>query len=103
GHAPLLPFLENDLPGVFSGRAVSDLVRRRGVLPAESPAVVGHGPELAALARLLTEAGAAPALVMDTGPNPAPGAPAGAVLEAHGRARVQALSVALTGAGRKKV
>ncbi len=103
GHASLLPFLENDLPGVFSGRAVSDLVRRRGVLPAESPAVVGHGPELPALAKLLTEAGAAPALVLDTGPNPAPGARAGAVLEAHGRARVQALSVVLTGAGRKKV
>ncbi len=103
GHAPLLPFVDNDLPGVFSGRAVSDLVRRRGVLPAESPAVVGHGPELAALAHLLTEAGAPPALLLDTGRAPAEGALSGNVLEAHGRSRVQALSVELYGGGRKKV
>jgi len=103
GHAPLLPFVDNDLPGVFSGRAVSDLVRRRGVAPAEAPAVVGHGAELGGLARLLTDAGAQPALLLDTSPAPAEGALAGGVVEAHGRTQVQALSVELYGAGRKRV
>ncbi len=103
GHAQLLPFIDNDLPGVFSGRAVSDLVRRRGVLPAESPAVVGQGSELRGLAQLLTDAGAPPVLVLDTGPTPEAGALSGRVLEAHGRGRVQALSVQVSGGRRKKV
>ena len=103
GHAQLLPFIDNDLPGVFAGRAVSDLVRRRGVLPAEAPAVVGHGPELRGLVQLLTAAGAPPALVLDTGPTPEAGALSGCVLEAHGRGRVQALSVEVSGRRKKKV
>ncbi len=103
GHAPLLPFEDNDLPGVFSGRAVSDLVRRRGVLPGDAPAVVGHGPEFPALVRLLEGAGARPALVLDTSSTPAAGVSSGKLLKAHGRTWVQALSVELTGRGRKKV
>jgi sarcosine oxidase, subunit alpha len=103
GHAPLLPFEDNDLPGILSGRAVSDLVRRRGVLPGEAPAVVGHGPELEAIVKLLEEAGARVALVLDTSPAPAPGVLAGKVLKAHGRSWVQALSVELAGGRRKKV
>jgi len=102
GHAPLLPFEDNDLPGIFSGRAVSDLVRRRGVLVGDAPAVVGHGPELPALVTLLEEAGARPALVLDTSSSPAKGAMAGKLLKAHGRTWVQALSVELV-RGRKKV
>jgi sarcosine oxidase subunit alpha len=101
GHAPLLPFENNDLPGVFSGRAVSDLVRRRRVLPGDRPAVVGHGAELPALVKLLEEAGARPALVLDTSSDPAPGMLAGQVIEAHGRARVQALTVKIAGRTRK--
>jgi sarcosine oxidase subunit alpha len=103
GHAPLLPFEDNDLPGIFSGRAMSDLVRRRGVLPGEAPAVVGHGPELIALVKLLEEAGARPALVLDTSPTPADGSLSGQVLKAHGRSTVQALSVQLPGRRPKKV
>jgi len=101
GHAPLLPFEDNDLPGILSGRAVSDLVRRRGVLVGETPAVVGHGPELMALVALLETHGAHPALVLDT--SPAKGALGGHVLKAHGRTSVQALTVQLQGRGRKKV
>ncbi len=103
GHAPLLPFEDNDLPGIFSGRAVSDLVRRRGVLVGETPAVVGHGPELPGLVKLLEAAGAKPALVLDISAAPAEGALLGHVLKAHGRTSVQALSVELKGRGRKKL
>jgi sarcosine oxidase subunit alpha len=101
GHAPLLPFENNDLPGVFSGRAVSDLVRRRRILPAEAPAVVGHGAELPALVKLLEEAGARPALVLDSSPVPAPGSVSGRLLKAHGRARVQAVTAEVAGRKRK--
>jgi sarcosine oxidase, subunit alpha len=103
GHAPLLPFENNDLPGVFSGRAVSDLVRRRRVLPCETPAVLGHGAELSGLVALLEEAGAHPALVLDTSARPARGVLSGKPLKAHGRARVQALTFEVSGRGRRKV
>ncbi|HXX29760.1 MAG TPA: 2Fe-2S iron-sulfur cluster-binding protein [Myxococcaceae bacterium] len=103
GHAPLMPFTNNDLPGVLSGRAVSDLVRRRGVLPAEKPVLVGHGPELPGLAWLLRESGARPALVLDTSASPARGAVAGRLVSAHGRTRVQGVTVDVAGRGRRKV
>jgi sarcosine oxidase subunit alpha len=103
GHAPLLPFEDNDLPGILSGRAASDLLRRRGILPGEAPAVVGHGPELPSLVQLLEEKGAHPALVLDTSSTPAPGVLSGRVLKAHGRNWVQALTVELSGGRRKKV
>ena len=103
GHAPLLPFEDNDLPGIFSGRAVSDLLRRRGVLVGEAPAVVGHGPELFGLVKLLEKAGARPAVVLDTSSTPADGALVGQVLKAHGRSSVQALTVELQGRGRRKL
>jgi len=103
GHASLLPFEDNDLPGIFSGRAASDLLRRRGVLVGEAPAVVGHGPELPALVKLLLEAGAHPPLMLDTSPSPAADTLGGQPLKAHGRTWVQALSVELAGRRRKKV
>jgi sarcosine oxidase subunit alpha len=103
GHSPLLPFEDNDLPGVYAGRAASDLVRRRGLLPGEAPAVVGHGPELLALSRLLEDAGAHPALVLDTLSSANAPALFGQVVKAHGRGRVQALTVELAGKRRKKV
>jgi len=103
GQVGLLPFENNDLPGVLSGRAVSDLVRRRGILPADSPVLVGHGPELPALAGLLEDSGAHPALVVDTSPEPFPEAVAGQLVKAHGRTRVQAATVERRSGGRRKV
>jgi sarcosine oxidase subunit alpha len=103
GHAGLLPFEDNDLPGVLSGRAASDLVRRRGVLPGDAPAVVGHGPELPFLVQLLEASGARPSLVMDTSSAPAEGRLSGRVLKAHGRTWVSGLTVELAGRSRKKV
>src|SRR5262249_28487989 len=37
GHASMLPFENNDLPGVFSGRAAADLLRRRRLLVGDAP------------------------------------------------------------------
>lgn len=96
GHPQLYPFGNNDLPGVFAGRAASLLIRRQGLLPGEEVAVVGTGDELYDLAKLLEGSGAKLAAVVDTeGPPPA-SAPRGAVqgsdLEAHGRTKVNALS-----------
>src|SRR5215813_2076608 len=67
GHASMLPFENNDIPGVFSGRAASDLLRRRRLLVGDAPAVIGEGPQLGALARLFRAEGAAPRLVLHTG------------------------------------
>lgn len=102
GHARLLPFRNNELPGIYSGRAATRLVREDGVRPGERVALVGHGAELEGVARALSNAGIAPVLTLDLG---GPGAEAkgpsveaslGAIVGvptiAHGRARVRALS-----------
>ncbi|WP_257446248.1 2Fe-2S iron-sulfur cluster-binding protein [Archangium lipolyticum] len=106
GHPPLLPFENNDLPGVYAGRAASLLMRRYGVAP-EVAALVGWGPELYALARLMEEHGTRVAAVVDLkGPVP-PGAPAGATLgrepKAHGRSEVSGFSYADASGRRVKV
>ncbi len=58
GQPALVPFQNNDLPGVLSGPAVSQLVRQDRVLPGEHVVLLGHGPQLAPLAALLEGAGA---------------------------------------------
>jgi len=95
GHPPMLPFENNDLPGVYSGHAASLLVRRYGVAPTVA-ALVGSGPELYALARLMEARGTKVAAVVDLkGPVPSD-APAGSVRggapKAHGLGSVNALS-----------
>ena len=93
GHASTVPFENNDIPGVFSGRAAADLLRRRRLLVGDAPVVLGEGPQLVALARAFEAEGARPPLVLHTGPGPAPaGAVRGAPLRAHGRTRVHGLS-----------
>ncbi len=103
GHPPLLPFENNDLPGVYAGRAASLLLRRYGVAP-EVAALVGWGPELYALARLMAERGTKVAALVDLkGPVPS-GAPAGATSgsepRAHGLREVSAFSY-LDGSGKR--
>ena len=86
GHASMLPFENNDIPGVFSGRAAADLLLRRRLLIGDAPAVIGEGPQLQALARLFQAEGAAPRLVLHTAAGPAPGgAVQGTPVRAHGR------------------
>ncbi|WNG58211.1 NAD(P)-binding protein [Archangium gephyra] len=106
GHPPMLPFENNDLPGVYAGRAASLLMRRYGVAP-EVAALVGWGPELYALARLMEEHGTKVAALVDLkGPVPS-GAPAGATQgsepKAHGRNEVSGFSYTNASGKRVKV
>lgn len=57
GHPMLPTFPNNDLPGVMSGRAVSTLIRRHGVLPGKTIACVGELSEARSLAELVKGAG----------------------------------------------
>jgi sarcosine oxidase, subunit alpha len=106
GHPALIPFENNELPGVYAGRAASLLLREHGVAP-ESAALVGWGPELYALARLLEAHGTRVQAVVELrGPLPA-GAPAvacvGSEPKAHGLKKVGAFSFTREGGKRKKV
>jgi len=67
GHASTVPFENNDIPGIFSGRAASDLLLRRRLLIGDAPVILGEGPQLLPLARMFQLEGAAPALVLHTG------------------------------------
>lgn len=107
GHPALIPFENNDLPGVYAGRAASMLLREYGVAP-EKTALVGWGAELYALARLMEARGTKVTAVVDLrGPVPAE-APAGACVgsepKAHGGKQVSAFSYKPEGGRlRKKV
>ncbi len=106
GHPPMVPFENNDLPGVYAGRAASLLLRRYDVAP-ETAALVGWGPELYALAHLMEERGVKVPVVVDLrGPPPAgahKGAVQGSEPKAHGLRHVSAFSYSPQGGGRKKV
>jgi sarcosine oxidase subunit alpha len=93
GHASTLPFENNDIPGVFSGRAAADLLLRRRLLVGDAPALVGSGPQLLPLARMFQVEGATPALVLHTGTGATPaGAVRGEPVRAHGRTWIHGLS-----------
>ncbi|WP_163781721.1 2Fe-2S iron-sulfur cluster-binding protein [Myxococcus vastator] len=106
GHPPTLPFENNDLPGVYAGRAASLLLRRYDVAP-QTAALVGWGAELHALANLLQERGTKVVAVVDLRDSPPPGAHATAVRggepKAHGLRGVSAFSYTREGGGREKV
>jgi sarcosine oxidase subunit alpha len=63
GAHPALPaFANNDLPGIYAGRAVARMLRRHGVVPGKRVAVTGtHGAK--ELAELLQQAGVEPVAV----------------------------------------
>jgi sarcosine oxidase, subunit alpha len=95
GYASVLPFENNDIPGVFSGRAASDLLRRRELLVGEAPIIVGHGAQLLPLARLFQAKGAQVATIVETSGNAAvaESVTVGVPTRAHGRTWVQGLSI----------
>jgi sarcosine oxidase subunit alpha len=100
GRPAVLPFENNDLPGVYAGRAVSRLLRRHSLLPGETLVVVGHGTELLPLVDLLRGAGAKVARVIDTAASAPYGeAQSGEVLRAHGLGKVSALTYQPTDGG----
>jgi sarcosine oxidase subunit alpha len=104
GHASVLPFENNDIPGVFSGRAAADLLRRRRLLIGDAPALLGVGPQLGPLARLFQAEGAAPRLVLHTGTGTAPeGTVQGAPVRAHGRTWIHGLSYRDAGGRERRV
>lgn len=72
-------FEGNDLPGIHSGRALAVALTEHGVVPGHRIAVVGAGPESAALEALFRSAGIDSARVV------------GPVAAARGRGRVRAL------------
>ena len=104
GSAQLLAFENNDLPGVYSGRALSALIRRYRLAPGERVALVGRGRELDALARLVEEHGSQVAAVVDhQGHSRHPAAIQGDPLKAHGGNRVKALTVILGRGGTQRI
>jgi sarcosine oxidase subunit alpha len=106
GHPGLLPFENNDLPGVYAGRAASMLLREHSVAP-KTAALVGWGPELHALARLMEAHGTKVVAVTDLrGPLPPDAhstASVGSEPKAHGLKRVGAFSFTRHTGRRKKV
>jgi sarcosine oxidase subunit alpha len=106
GHPGLLPFENNDLPGVYAGRAASLLLREHDVAP-ETAALVGWGPEFHALAQLMEAHGTKVVAVADLrGPLPANAhstASMGSDPKAHGLKRVGAFSFNRANGKRKKV
>lgn len=85
GHPPFVTFENNELPGIYAGRAVSALLRRHRVLAGDVVACVGDAAEARALGKLLAGAGAK---VVAVGATP---------LKAHGFAHVEALTVSEQG------
>ena len=102
GYPALLPFENNDLPGVYAGAAVAVLLRRHGVRAGNAVACVGEGPGLHLLARALKEAGAEVPLVLqlsgDLPPDALPTARVGTPLRASGLHHVKALTFGAGGA-----
>ena len=73
GHASTLPFENNDIPGVFSGRAAADLLRRRRLLVGDAPVVLGERRRSCSRwSDAFAVEGAAPPLVLHTGSGAAP-------------------------------
>lgn len=106
GHPALVPFENNDLPGVYAGRAASLLLREYRVAP-ESAALVGWGEELYGLAKLMKENGTKVVAVVDLqGPVPAGAselACVGSEPKAHGLGKVSGFSFTRDGGKRVKV
>ncbi len=102
GHPPMVPFENNDLPGVFAGRAVSALIRRDRLLPGKRFALAGEGPELDHLAALLRAHGGEVAVVLDRRQE-RPGVVHGEAFKAHGRGHVSGLTYQRADGSRERV
>lgn len=85
GQPQLVAFENNDLPGIFAGRAVSRMIRVHRLLPGEQIAVVGEANESKALAKLIESVGGKTVAV---GAEP---------LKARGMSSVTSISVRLNG------
>lgn len=97
-----LDFEGSRLPGVYAGRAASLLVREHGMWPA-SAALVGWGPELTALAQLLTAQDCHVRAVVGLRGPAGSGARPGREPAAHGAQQVSAFSFTAEGGERVRV
>ncbi|MFZ5468811.1 MAG: 2Fe-2S iron-sulfur cluster-binding protein [Myxococcota bacterium] len=96
GHPQLFPFENNDLPGVFSARAVCALLRLHRIKPGKVSVLVGGGEALDAVASLLAVSGIRIAAVIDPqGRSSHPAALQATAVKAHGRQQVRGLTVRL--------
>ena len=89
GQPTLVTFPNNDLPGIFAGRAVSRMIRKHGVVPGERIAVVGDADEARSLAKLIVASGSKAVAV------------GGVPERAHGLRSVTAMTVTLGGSSDK--
>lgn len=90
GSTELLPLFENnDLPGVFGGRALARLVTEHGLRLGRRALVAGDGTEAEALGALLSRVGYEVVGVVGLEPGPR-----GHVVRAHGRGKVTGATVA---------
>lgn len=89
GHPALLAFENNDLPNIFSARAVARMIHLHGFLPGKRFAVVGDRGEADAMASLLTRMGAT---IDAVGAEP---------IRAHGLNAVSAITVRADGVDQK--
>ncbi|WP_248342231.1 2Fe-2S iron-sulfur cluster-binding protein [Anaeromyxobacter paludicola] len=74
-------FERNDLPGIHAARSLAVLLAEEGVTPGERLAVLGKGPEAAAVAKRFSQAGLKVELVE------------GEVARARGRSRISGLTL----------
>ncbi|MDQ3262684.1 MAG: 2Fe-2S iron-sulfur cluster-binding protein [Myxococcota bacterium] len=92
GHPAVLPFENNDLPGVMAGRAATRLIRRHQLRPGSKVALVGTGVELESISQLVASVGMKLQAVVEVRGAPSGQAVAGTRPKAHGRSKVSGFS-----------
>jgi len=92
------PFPNNDLPGVFAGRALARLITSNRLLPGRQVVLAGDGPERGALARILRSHGAT--IVAEVGLRPGPD---GHLVRARGRTSVAGVVIRDTAGAEQKL
>jgi sarcosine oxidase subunit alpha len=97
GHSPLLPFENNDLPGIFTAHAAAVLLRREGLLPGSAVAIVGESDAVDETKRLCDQFGVNTVLALGTEGSRVDGG----IVRAHGPTHVRGITVTV-GAGSKK-
>lgn len=100
GHPQLPPFENNDLPGIYDGRAASLLIRRHRVGIGEKIAMLGDPREMAPLERLLVDNDAKVVLALGWNPYAEDGV---REVKAHGRSSVSGVSFRKGTARAKKI
>jgi sarcosine oxidase subunit alpha len=102
GHPQMLPFGNNDFPGVYAARAAIRLLRVNKIAVGENPIVVGWGHELESTLSELAAHGIKVAAAVDMR-GTVKDAMHATPLRAHGRTGVSALTITDRTGARKKI